>query len=315
MSETLLIVNPACGGKRGLRRWKRFESVLRERGFRFHVELTNGRGHAQQLSASAARNGFSSIVAFGGDGTLHEVLNGFMQVPAQSRGATRIGYVPAGSSNDFLRSLDLSPAPSLERIVEGDPVTLDMGRIECRDGDGAAIERYFLVNASMGVLPGALEFFNRQTLGNRFLKLISLDLTVIASGLNSIARHRTSCYRLRLDDSLVMEGKYTNLSVLKGVWFGGGMSYGSEGKSVPGKFSLVGIDEMSKVGRALIMPRFYNNTILKHPAVWKRSCSQCEVTSDANGIVEADGELVGFLPAKFTVLPDSLRMVVWKEKS
>jgi diacylglycerol kinase family enzyme len=308
MIETLFIVNPVAGGKRGIRRWKVFEIGLRDRDFRFHVGLTDGPGHAQELSESAVRNGLS-VVAFGGDGTLNEVLNGFMRVPVRCRGSARLGYVPAGSSNDFLRSLGVSPVASLDHIAQGDPITLDVGRIECRDRNGDPAERYFLVNASMGVLPGALEYFNRQ----RLLKLISLDLTVVASGLNSIIRHKTRSYRLSFDGNSPVEGRYTNLSILKGIWFGGGMSYGSEGMSMPGKFSVIGINNMSKLGRAVIMPRFYTNTILKHPAVWKRSCSQCEVTSDSHGIVEADGELVGFLPARFTVLRNSLELVVWKE--
>lgn len=310
MSNTLFIVNPVAGGKRGLRRWKAFEKNLQKRRFQFDVGLTVCRGHAQQLATSAVRSGVSSIVAFGGDGTLNEVLNGFMLVPDHFRMSARLGFVPAGSSNDFLRSIENSPGS----LVDGEPITLDVGKIECRDYGGAPIERHFLVNASMGVLPQALEFFNRQTLGNRILKRISLDLTVIASGLSAMRRHKTAVYKLRFDGGATLEGQYTNLAVLRGIWFGGGMSYGSEGKPDPGLFSVVVINDQSISQRAMIMPRFYTGTILKHPAVWKRTCSELQVVSDSEGIVEADGELVGFLPARFTVLANSLKMVVWKEQ-
>ena len=311
MSKILFIVNPVAGGRRGVRRWRAFEKTLLERSFQFDVGFTAGRGHALQLAASAVKSGVPSVVAFGGDGTLNEVLNGFMQVPGQFRSLVRLGFVPAGSSNDFLRSLGIPPAFSPDHCSERSPINLDVGKIECRNHDGKAIERYFLVNASMGVIPQALEFFNRQTRVNRILKRISLDLTVVASGLNAIVRHRICSYALRFDGKDWIERRLTNLALLRGIWFGGGMSYGAASKPDAGSFSVVGIDELSVVRRAMIMPLFYTGRVLSHPAVWKRASSEIDVKSEFPGVLEADGELVGFLPARFTIIPNALTIIVW----
>jgi len=304
------IVNPLAGGKRGNERWKEFASACYQRGIETNAGFTERRGHAMELARKAVEGGFDCVVAFGGDGTLNETLNGLLQKVTKGSSSCCLGFVGAGSSNDFLRSFCRNGGTFLENIRNRRTRTVDVGRIQCRDEHGRPVTRYFLVNSSLGLVPQALEFFNQQTWPHRFLKRLSLDGSVISSGLSAVFRHRDARYSMTEGTREVFSGTLTNIAVLKGPCFGGGMSYGVAAVPDKGHLSLVGIGPLSVTERLKAMVRFYQGTILDHPKVWKREIKSIAITSGERGIVEADGELVGFLPAKFSVCPHLLQMIV-----
>lgn len=91
-------------------------------------------GHATELALSATRDGYDMVVAIGGDGTVHEVVNGLMQVPAGQR--PLLGAVPVGSGNDFCANLGLPRDPELAvlRLFEGQPRSVDVATIQDNNG-------------------------------------------------------------------------------------------------------------------------------------------------------------------------------------
>ena len=86
--------------------------------------------HAKELAQQAAEDGFDIVVAVGGDGTAHEVINGLMEVPADKR--PRFGIVPMGSGNDYAANLGLprNPEEALHAIMNGEPHKMDLGILE-----------------------------------------------------------------------------------------------------------------------------------------------------------------------------------------
>ncbi len=90
--------------------------------------------HAIELARQAAQEGYNLVVAVGGDGTVHEVVNGLMQVPAEQR--PRLGVVPLGSGNDFSSAVGVNPDPfqALNQALQGQARRIDVFKI--RDGNG-----------------------------------------------------------------------------------------------------------------------------------------------------------------------------------
>lgn len=84
--------------------------------------------HAVELAYQAAEEGYELVVAMGGDGTVHEVVNGLMKVPADRR--PKLGVVPLGSGNDFSYAIgmDRRPAYALRQVLNGKPIQVDIGR-------------------------------------------------------------------------------------------------------------------------------------------------------------------------------------------
>ncbi len=144
----LLIINPVSGRLRArASMFDILEGICAE-GYHPTVVLTEYRGHARRLAASAAAEGYSRIICCGGDGTLNEVISGLIESGAGDD--ISIGYIPAGSTNDFAASLGIPTADlaaAAKTAASGEDLTLDIGRF----GE----DRYFTYIASFGAFTAA----------------------------------------------------------------------------------------------------------------------------------------------------------------
>jgi diacylglycerol kinase (ATP) len=126
-----VIVNPIAGGARpevGRRRADLAVRRLSARGCEADVQITEGAGHARQIAASAVASGSRVIVAWGGDGTVHEVAS------AVAFRDVALAIVPSGSGNGLARELGIPfrPAAALEVAVSGRDRQIDVGELDGR---------------------------------------------------------------------------------------------------------------------------------------------------------------------------------------
>ncbi len=143
MKRMLFILNPKAGMRKANRYFSDIIGLFNREGWTVTVHVTAASGEAVRVAARYAAD-VDLVVCCGGDGTFNEVVNGLLSVGA----ATPIGYIPAGSTNDFAASLRL-PGNILEAaraIVAGEPHRFDIGRF----GD-----RYFSYVASFGAFTRA----------------------------------------------------------------------------------------------------------------------------------------------------------------
>src|SRR5215469_67531 len=148
MTRAALIFNPKAGGGGASRlpSLERAANALRSRGFEAEIIATSGPGSAGLQAADVASHGAELIFACGGDGTLHEVIQGLALQPSAT-----VGIVPLGSANALARHLGLSfdPAAALRQQLQFTPQTIPLGRITCETPDGPR-SRYFAVMAGAG---------------------------------------------------------------------------------------------------------------------------------------------------------------------
>ncbi|MBQ2826788.1 MAG: diacylglycerol kinase family lipid kinase [Clostridia bacterium] len=135
----LMIVNPVAGKMKSKRGLFTAAEIFCRRGYEVSVSITGGKGDARRIAAERG-GGYSTVVAVGGDGTFSEVVSGLID----GGHSTPIGYIPAGTTNDFAATLGLpkSIAAAAGVIAEGEVQSLDAG---CFCGDG-----YFTYIASCG---------------------------------------------------------------------------------------------------------------------------------------------------------------------
>ena len=132
LGNTLVIVNPASHsgkGAAGAEVLRRFFETYDAATTSFELRLTSGQGDARRMAAESA--GFDTLIVLGGDGAIHEVVNGLMELPADVR--PRLGVIPMGSGNDFARTLGLTlndPEASLRELLTGSERAIDLGRVE-----------------------------------------------------------------------------------------------------------------------------------------------------------------------------------------
>lgn len=138
MKKALIIINPAAGTRQANAVFVEILSVFRRHGYLPSVITTEKRGDATELAEQYASD-YDMIVAIGGDGTFNEVVDGLLHIGSD----LPVGYIPAGSTNDFGSSLGIPKnlLMAARDIVTGVPANLDIGRFN---------DRYFSYVASFG---------------------------------------------------------------------------------------------------------------------------------------------------------------------
>ena len=145
MSQSIpLIANFTSGRGRCATQIHEVIRAFAAKGYGTDVHVTSRRGHATELAMEYAKSGL--LTCAGGDGTLNEVITGVMRLPKEER--PTLGYIPCGSTNDFAATLGLpgDMAKAAQRIMEMNPITLDVGRYQ---------DRYFSYVASFGAFTEA----------------------------------------------------------------------------------------------------------------------------------------------------------------
>ena len=139
--KALFLLNPTAGKLRAKTALFDLISVLNQKGCQTTVQITLGKGHAALLSKEAAEQGFDLVICCGGDGTLNETVSGMMEAKRK----LPLGYIPAGSTNDFASSMGISSnlTEAAEQIANFHAVPVDVGRF--------GPDRFFTYIASFGV--------------------------------------------------------------------------------------------------------------------------------------------------------------------
>lgn len=190
MKKLLLIMNPCSGKKKANHILTDIIGVFNRGGYDVTAYMTAARGDATEVVATRAEE-FDTIVCVGGDGTFNEVITGLRAAGS----ATPVGYIPAGSTNDFANSLKLSKdiLQAAQDIVDGTPRPLDIGRFN---------DRYFSYIASFGAFTRA-SYATSQSMKNMLG-----HFAYLLSGVKEVAAIRSKRLRVTLADGTVYEDDY-----------------------------------------------------------------------------------------------------------
>ena len=125
-------MNPNAGGGRVATEWPVLSNKLKSRGFVFEEVFTTHRYHAVELVIYALKRGFRNIISVGGDGTLHEIVNGLFYQQEVSVSDVTLAVLPAGSANDWTRMYRIPRDydKAIDTIIDGRTVLQDVGRVE-----------------------------------------------------------------------------------------------------------------------------------------------------------------------------------------
>ena len=203
MKRLLLIMNPAAGTKKVNPHLSEILSVFGRAGYECVVWMTQKRGDGTELTARFAGES-DLVVCIGGDGTFNEVVTGAIQAGASAP----IGYIPAGSTNDFASSLGLSKnvIQAAQDIVAGHPAAFDVGRFR---------DRYFTYVASFGAFTKT-SYATSQSVKNALGHMAYILGSI--KELSSLHRYRVA---VTLDDGTREEGDYLFGAVSNSTSVGG----------------------------------------------------------------------------------------------
>ncbi len=278
------------------------EKNLRLRELPYEVFHTEGPGHASQLAREALERGSRFIVAVGGDGTVHEVVNGMIVDDKAVNPDAVLGVVAAGSGCDFIKTFGIpaTPAHAVSHLDGDESFTIDIGKVTFMK-DGVETTRYFPNIAEVGI--GA------ATVGKaaRMPRWMGPTIYFFAFWL-TLFKHKSANVVVDLVDKKY-EGPMNNMVVANGQFFGGGMKIAPKAAPTDGLLDIQ-VEHARKRESVAILPKVYKGQHLPHPDILEAKRVRCSITADRPLPVEADGELLGETPAQFEVLRDIIRLKV-----
>ncbi|MDO4807282.1 MAG: diacylglycerol kinase family lipid kinase [Coriobacteriales bacterium] len=212
LGKTLIIANPTAHSGRGegaaifaMRFFSSFTSTTST----CEVRLTEYGGDATRMAAMASD--YQTVLALGGDGVIHEIINGLMTIDPAQR--PRLGVIPMGSGNDFARTLGMKkndPEAAIEQLLQGEQRTIDLGKVN---------DTYFMQTLSFGLDAAiALDTTDRRARSTR----VGGSLLFVTSGLKLITTAMNGWpYRAQVDGE-EFEDTEIVFAVQNGPTYGGG---------------------------------------------------------------------------------------------
>jgi diacylglycerol kinase (ATP) len=300
------IVNPnAAMGATG-KEWPQIESLAKDRLGPFEAHLTTGQGDAIGLTRKALLEGAEQIVCVGGDGTLNEVVNGFMGENGPIRSGAVLAYVPRGTGCDFIRTVpipkDLDRAMDL--ILESHARPIDLGQLRYMDHRGGPALRYFHNITSFGLGGEVDERVNRTT------KAFGGFISFIWATLVSILIYNKKRIRLKMDNGPQQTVSSWNVVVANGQYQGGGMWVAPDAQVDDGAFHITVIGDLSLPEVFWHLPKLYNGKLLEVDKVSAFEAKKVEADSDQRVLLDVDGEPLGALPVVIEMVPGALPLIM-----
>lgn len=289
-----LIINPAAGRGAGRRLAPAVSACLTELGVQIqsqHFSRAPGDVTRQVTEQMAARR--DALIVVGGDGSVHEAVNGWMQ----AGGGAPLALVPVGTGNDFTKMLGYGSdwRAACRQIAQGAPRQVDVAR--CNDF-------YFVNNLGIGFDACVAMAANQmQWLHTRVVYGVALLRTLCFNHATPQARVRHAAETL--------DTKITLIAVNNGCVEGGAFVLAPQAKIDDGVLDVVVARALSRFGILRLVPRVLRGSHIDHPAVHTFTTAKLTIESDEGLPVHADGEIryrdarrleIEVLPRRLTLL-------------
>lgn len=300
-----LVVNPRAGGRRAPARLQRLVRALDAEGLDHEILRTEGPGDATRLARSALERGGRYLVAVGGDGTVHEVVNGLLADDGSALVPDAVlGVVAAGSGCDFIRTFGL-PANTVAAAARlgGETVRgVDVARVGYVDVDGRSAVRHFanIAEAGLGATTAARAVRLPRALGQS--RYLAAFWAVLPS-------YRPGDVRIVVDGVPAFEGRAVNVVAANGAYFGGGMHISPRSEPSDGLLELL-VFTGRKTDSFTMLPKVYRGRHLPHRDIVELGGCRFVIEPAGPLAVEADGEVLGTTPMSVEVVPGAITLKV-----
>jgi YegS/Rv2252/BmrU family lipid kinase len=302
-SSWLAIVNPLAGRSRE-HSWPAIEHALRAARIPLEVEYTTAARDGEHIAYSALQTDRRRVLVAGGDGSVHDVVNGIMRAASDHRVNATLAVAPLGTGNDWARSLgmDLPPPALAATIAASRTVAHDVGVIDFPEAVPPG-RRWFINVAGAG--------YDAHVIG-RLPPHVPTALAYLRAALTGLLRYRAPRFTIQVNGQLI-ERRLLLALVANAQACGNGMRVAPAARVDDGLLDLVTIDEVGLASALFKIAKLYRGTLLGDAVVRHVRSAQLRIDAEPPAEVEAEGQIVGRTPAVFSVLPGALRVVVSRD--
>jgi len=300
------IVNPVAGSGKGLTDWPTISKLLRDNNIYHDYVFTEHKHHATELAVEAIAAGYRKIIIVGGDGTIHEIVNGIFIQQQTPTTDILLGVIAVGTGNDWIRmfGIPLKYSEAIKAIAAGHSFLQDVGTISYQEA-GYRQSRYMANVAGIGFDASVNRRYNHlKEIGKKGKWLY------IWSTFKALLAYRSTGVKVWVDGGLVANNLVYSAAIGVGKYNGGGMIPMPAAIADDGLLDITVIGRISKLGLLLRFKSLYNGKIYRNPMVSYSRGRSIRVESSPEIAVEVDGEALGYSPFDFDVIDRAIRVVV-----
>ena len=292
----IITVNPHGGKKLGPRLLNRVKPLFEAKGIELFVVETTFAGHAKELANQLNITEYDGFIGIGGDGTLHEIINGML-----SRHDGRkipIGIIPGGSGNSYMHDLQLTdPLKAAKAIINGKTRALDTAKVEVNH-----IIKYSNNMIGWGLVTDVgnqAEHF--RWLGTNRYTILSVV---------EVLRHKSRPAALIMDDKKI-EDEFTFIIACNSIHVGKGMKMAPKARLDDGLIDLIVIRSgVSRTRLLQVLPKLFDGSHINEPELEYYQTSHFSLIPETDEILNIDGEIMGSTPIQVDVIPKAFEMYV-----
>jgi YegS/Rv2252/BmrU family lipid kinase len=298
----VFLVNPASANGATGRRWPELARRAAEAGLEGEARLSERPGHLGELARDAVDDGATTLVVVGGDGTVHEVVDGLLKAELANR--VDLAVLPLGTGKDFARSLRIPSRfdAAVAAARDGEIRTVDAGRATYATADGEA-QAYFANFGGAGI-SGAI-----ARRANETSKALGGKVSFFWATLAVFSRWKPAEMRIEIDGE-TREARLLEALAMNGDYTAGGMWVSPESAPDDGSFDIVLIGDFSKREFTTTFPKIYRGRHVGHAKVEIVRAKELRVDAAEPLPIVLDGEQPGTTPVRFELVPRALRVRV-----
>ena len=305
-----VVVNPRSGAGRARRRLAELDRGLRRLGIPYELLETRYPGHASLLARQACASGCDVLAVLGGDGTLNEVSQAYVNEEGAPLAGPPLALIPSGTGGDFARCCGFATDhldSALERLRARKLRDADLGLLRLNDANEQPLSRAFINIASAGISADVDERVERGP------KWLGGKLAFLLATLGATFGYRNVPLSISIDGKLWHEGPVLLVAIANGQFFGGGMQVAPHADWDDGLFDVVCVGDLTRAQFLTQFPKVQRGAHLALEAV--RSARGRNVTLrpldlERPVLVDVDGETPGYLPLDAQILPRALQLCV-----
>ncbi|MBN2807365.1 MAG: diacylglycerol kinase family lipid kinase [Prolixibacteraceae bacterium] len=303
--QWLVVLNPNAGGCQAIKEWPSILNELIKQNFQFEMVQTEYQGHAVELVISKIEEGYRKIIAIGGDGTLHEVVNGIMQQTLVPATEILLAMISMGTGNDWIKTHMISNnyKEAIQQIKNGNTILQDVGKIIYIEEGTTHQTRFFINSVGIGFDASVVKNILPKKLSGK-----SRKSDYINGLIKSLFSHKNVQSLIYLDNEII-DTKIYNLTIGVCQYKGGGFKLLPNAIPDDGMLDVTLACKISKRKLLVSLPKIFGGKVdkIKYFNFYQVQNLRLDMVDPI--CTEADGEYLGSFPLQVSVIPNQLRLI------